>query len=142
MISVRHVGVVVRDAEKSLFFYRDLLGFSVVNDQIEIGDSIETFLGMKGAKVRTIKMRSDSGAMIELLNFIKPEGFGKPLGLYNFGCTHFALTVDNLDSIYNILKSNGIKFVNPPSLSEDGYAKVSFCRDPDGTYIELVEELL
>ena len=141
MISVRHVGVVVNDVEKSLLFYRDLLGFSIVNDQLETGKSIETFLGLSNAKVRTIKMKSDSGAMIELLNFINPMGYGKPLELYNFGCTHFALTVDNLDLLYNLLINNGIRFVNPPSLSENGLAKVAFCKDPEGTFIELVEEL-
>ena len=39
------------------------------------------------------------------------------------------------------IKQSGIKFNAPPQLSPDGYAKVTFCFDPDGTPVELVQVL-
>ena len=44
----------------------------------------------------------------------------------------------NLYQIEYLLKNN-VKFTAPPQLTPDGYAKVTFCEDPDGTPIELVE---
>ncbi|MBI3088771.1 MAG: VOC family protein, partial [Candidatus Colwellbacteria bacterium] len=57
------------------------------------------------------------------------------------GCTHVAFTVANLDKEYKRLTEAGIVFNSPPQLPPDGYAKVAFCKDPDGTLIELVEVL-
>jgi hypothetical protein len=46
-----------------------------------------------------------------------------------------------LNAEYNRLKDEGVSFNSPPQLSPDGYAKVTFCRAPEGTFIELVEVL-
>ena len=61
--------------------------------------------------------------------------------LTEIGCSHFALTVNDLDTLYSTLKEQGIEFNHPPQVSDDGNVKVAFCRDPDGTFIEMVEEL-
>jgi predicted enzyme related to lactoylglutathione lyase len=55
------------------------------------------------------------------------------------GPTHVALNVTNLDELYIRLSDAGVPFNAPPSMSPDGCAKVAFCQDPDGTFIELVE---
>ena len=46
-----------------------------------------------------------------------------------------------MDKIYLDLLELGLKFNKNPQRSPDGKAKVCFCRDYDGTLIELVEEL-
>mgnify|MGYP000114723570 CR=1 FL=1 len=43
--------------------------------------------------------------------------------------------------IYQKLTESGVKFNAPPQLSPDGYAKVTFCLDPDNTPVELVQVL-
>ena len=57
------------------------------------------------------------------------------------GCSHFALTVDDLDKTYEDLIDLGLNFLDSPKKSADNNAKVCFCRDSDGTLIELVEEI-
>ena len=44
-----------------------------------------------------------------------------------------------LQKTYEYLLKNGVKFNAPPQLPPDGNAKVTFCEDPDGTPIELVQ---
>jgi len=139
--SFRHTGIVVKDMERSLEFYRDLLGFSIIKDQIEAGKYIDIFLGLEGVEVRTVKMTLDKGSMLELLYFFSHPSQNSPQKIYDLGCSHIALTVDNLDKTYDLLKNSGVHFNNPPQISPDGFAKVAFCRDPDGSYLELVEEL-
>lgn len=140
--NIRHTGIVVSDVEKSLEFYCDLLGFTVEKDLDEHGNYLDLFLGMQNVKVRTIKLSLGGRVAIELLSFADPHRQeGSALGLSNIGCTHVAMTVSDLDHLYNQLSEKGIQFNNSPTVSADGGAKVAFCQDPDGTYLELVEEL-
>ena len=38
-------------------------------------------------------------------------------------------------------QKKGVRINCPTHISPDGYAKITFCHDPDGTSIELVEVL-
>jgi extradiol dioxygenase family protein len=82
--------------------------------------------------------------ILELLYFEShPEKHdrNKTKKLTEIGCSHFALTVKEIDSLYGTLTQQGIEFVHAPQVSPNGKVKVAFCRDPDGTFIEMVEEL-
>jgi catechol 2,3-dioxygenase-like lactoylglutathione lyase family enzyme len=143
MTRLRHVGIVVRDLERSLAFYRDLLGLSVVRAMDEKGPFLDAILGMNGAKVRTVKLASSAdAAQVELLAFEAPTPeIGAAPSLVRVGPTHIAVTVDGLDGLYRRMRAAGVGFTTEPRVSADGGAKVTFCRDPDGTALELVEVL-
>jgi len=139
---VRHTGIVVSDIEKSIRFYTELLGLKIEKDMLESGAYIDNFSDLVGAEVRTVKMSLESGDMVELLHYKSPRSIFNTIGPINtVGCSHIALTVDNLDEVYNTFLDRGVKFNSPPQYSPDGFAKVTFCKDPDGVLIELVEEL-
>ncbi len=138
---IRHTGIVVIDLEASLHFYRDLLGFQIVKQMKEAGNFIDNILSLRNVKLTTVKMSSPSGQMIELLKYHSHPAEQKMCEICEIGISHIAFTVDNLDIEYKRLKDKGIKFNSPPQLSPDGYAKVTFCRAPEGTLIELVEVL-
>lgn len=137
---IRHIGLVVEDAEKALSFYRDLLGFKVYWDKIEEGDFIETILAASPLRARTIKMKSADGCVLELLCY---DSSFRPSAqkLCRSGFSHIALTVDDLDDIFVFFKEKGVEFLSQPRISPDGKAKVSFCRDFEGNFLELVQEL-
>ena len=143
MTKLRHIGITTTNAEKSLELYRDYFGFVVVWDKIEEGAFIDGLSGIADIKVRTIKLKSAEG-MIELLQYFShPEKNAQNLTneITKIGCSHFALTVDNLNKAYSDLTEKGLLFNKEPQTSPDGKAKVCFCRDFDGTLIELVEEV-
>ena len=143
MKAVRHFGIVVSDVERSLHFYRDLLGLKVVRVMDEAGAYIDNMLSLDGVQVITVKMSADSGStLVELLEFKshRREELAKR-EFYSIGPSHVAFTVDDLDGIYHRLSQAGVRFNAPPQQSPDGYAKVAFCQDADGTLIELVEVL-
>jgi catechol 2,3-dioxygenase-like lactoylglutathione lyase family enzyme len=142
MITIRHVGISVIDIDVSVLFYRDLLGFKIVKDVIEEGDYIDNFSGVKGIRVRVVKMSDGNGGLIELLKYLSHDsGTINRKGIVDAGISHFALTVKNLEKLYDEMRKVGVDFNAPPQLSPDGYAKVTFCNDPDGNLIELVEVL-
>jgi catechol 2,3-dioxygenase-like lactoylglutathione lyase family enzyme len=142
MKAIRHTGIVVTDLNKALYFYQDLLGLRVVKDMKESGDYIDNISALKNVQVRTVKMAADDGNLIELLFYSSCPGNPETNRTINqIGCSHVAFTVDNLDDEYRRLTQAGVPFNAPPQFSPDGFAKVTFCRDPDGSYIELVEVL-
>ena len=141
-ILIRHTGIVVSDIDLAIQFYCDLLGFSVKVDQIESGKHIDRFLGLESTRVRTVKLSLGEGSMLELLSFLNPNALlSDHRGLNSLGYTHIALTVDDIDSLYVKLKNFGCELLSKPQMSPDKKVKLCFCRDPEGNYLELVQEL-
>lgn len=142
MKGFRHVGIVVRDMERALYFYRDLLGFKIVKKIQESSNYIDAVCGVKNISVITVKLSADDSNLIELLYFISPVSKKiSAKGLTEVGISHISCTVENVDAVYDCLSKAGIHFNSPPQVSPDGYAKVAFCQDPEGNFIELVEAL-
>jgi len=139
--SIRHIGLVVRNTEKALSFYRDFLGFKVYWDKIEEGSFIETITGLSRVKVRTIKMQSLNGCVLELLYYEAYPGPSPVKELQQAGFTHMAITVGDLDKAFVTLKEKGVDFLSLPQISPDNKTKVVFCRDLEGNFLELVQEL-
>jgi catechol 2,3-dioxygenase-like lactoylglutathione lyase family enzyme len=137
--NIRHTGIVVNDLNASLHFYQDMLGFKVVKQMEESGRYIDNILALSNVKVTTVKMASPDGQLIELLYYSSHVKEQKTREICDIGISHIALTVDDLNSYHNKLKNQGVQFNCPPQLSPDGYAKVTFCRAPEGTFVELVE---
>ena len=136
---VRHIGIVVTDMEKSLKFYRDLLGLKIKSLVDEEGQFLDNILAHENVKNKVAKLYAKNGnALVELIDS-KSYGNKKDRDFFTIGASHFAFTVDNLEKTYDYLVKNGVKFTAPPQQTSDGFAKVTFCEDPDGTLIELVE---
>ena len=138
---IRHPGIVVGDLEKSLHFWSDLLGFKVVREMDEHGPHMDRMLGIENVRVKTVKMIADEGgSMLELLAFQSPGPVrGQPPAINTIGLTHVAIEVDDAEETFRRLASAGAKFNSPPQLSPDGFSKVAFCRDPDGTFVEIIQ---
>ena len=140
MISkLRHTGIVVRDIESALKFYKSL-GFETWKRELEQGPFLEKIVGLKGARVETAKLKSPCGALLELLCYhshpIKQEIQPQPSN--QLGCSHIALTVNSIDETLRFIHNQGGSLVNPPAVNE--IVRVAYCHDPEGNLLELVEE--
>lgn len=141
-VALRHTGIVVRDLNVALEFYTRFLGFRVVRRMDESGDYLNNMLGLADVQVTTVKMEAPGGGMLELLQFANPsDGPDHPAAVHAPGFTHVALTVADLEETYTRMRSSGVPFNAPPQHAPDGGAKVTFCRDPEGNFLELVEVL-
>ena len=140
--AIRHTGIVVSDMHTSLRFYRDLLGMEVWADFQDDSQMIQDVTGVKGAKVWMTKLKAEDGVSIELLQYLShPQAVPEPRRACDVGCNHVALQVDDLDSLHEKLLAEGIEFNIAPTISSEGFAKVTYCRDPEGVLVELVEIL-
>ena len=138
---IRHTGIVVDDLKKSLWFYKEKMGFKVFKHMDESGHFIDKILGIRNIMVTTVKMILRNGQMIELLDFSSHKKNILQSSINDIGPTHLAFTVDNIDKIYDDFLHDGVEFISTPEMSEDGGVKVVFCKAPEGTYIEFVELL-
>ena len=135
----RHIGIVVQDLEKQLFFYKDLLGLEVYYNMEEKGDFLEYVLNSKSISAKIIKLGKDNNTIIELLKFNNKGKEGKK-NIIDYGYTHIALTINNLQKLYESLLSSNISFLSEPKINDMKTHKVCFCKDFENNIIELVEE--
>ena len=54
MINIRHTGIVVKDPEKMISFYRDVLGFVLEKESEETGEYINELLSINTGYVKTM----------------------------------------------------------------------------------------
>lgn len=139
---LRHTGLVVADLDLALHLWCDILGFRIAKRMEESGIHVDAMLGLEDVHVTTVKIAAPDEHMVELLYFHshpdKPRWTGAP---YSTGFTHIALTVTDLDAVCSKLAAAGATFCSPPQKSPDGSVKVTYCRCPDGVFLELVEEI-
>ncbi|MFA5139659.1 MAG: VOC family protein [Elusimicrobiota bacterium] len=142
--SARHTGLVVRDLERSLAFYRDALGLSLTARAAESGPFIEAVVGIPGVRLEWAKLRTPDGHIIELLQYHShPEdGVDGDIGRANrLGCSHVAFTVDEIGRLHSELVRLGFRVNSAPQASPDGRCRVMYAHDPDGIILEFVEEI-
>lgn len=145
---VSHIAVGVRDMDKSLAFYRDLLGFEVVRDEIQPTRGTVLPALYKDPhdqrRVATLhwKRGKDEAFLVLSEHSDKPVS-GEPIKLDQIGVHHFAFWVEDLPGVYEELKAKGAEFVVPPSKAKtaDGTFHSAFLCDPDGILVQL-DELL
>lgn len=140
------MGIVVRDLDRSLLFYSEILGLKIYRRYIEEGPFIDAITGIRNVKLEWVKLIIPKGGLIELLQYHShpdPEAFSPPtLAPSNkLGCSHVALTVGNLEEIYAKIKAYGFFTKSAPLLYPNKAGKILYCHDPDGTILELIEDL-
>tara|TARA_X000000950_G_scaffold84957_1_gene106942 strand:- start:29819 stop:30253 length:435 start_codon:yes stop_codon:yes gene_type:complete len=137
----RHTGIICSDISKSLEFYRDFLGLTVIQDFWDNSDYINRITDLDDGNVHMIKLKAADGTVLELLDYVTHPTNLIDQPVYNVGACHIALQVEDIELAYSNLISKGIKFLSEPVLSSEGIAKVCFCFDPSNVRVELVEML-
>ncbi|WP_089723751.1 VOC family protein [Candidatus Thiosymbion oneisti] len=118
-VRIHHVSLIVADTERSLVFYRGLLGL--------MPDKQRPDLGYPGAWLWV------GDQQIHLLELPNPDPLqGRPQ--HGGRDRHLALAVKDVASLALRLEQAGITFTR----SRSGRPAI-FCRDPDGNALELME---
>ena len=132
-----HIGLCIRDLERSRRFYVEGLGFTEFARfdldrpiaEVDPPCSLTSFFVQK------------DGMRVELLEFRSPSVFGTPATRRNqLGLTHLSFVVDDVDAAAAELERYGGRIVEGTRSGQDDPASVQiiFLEDPDGTRIELM----
>jgi catechol 2,3-dioxygenase-like lactoylglutathione lyase family enzyme len=144
MRGVHHTGIIVSDLERSIDFYRDVLGLEMLTEPSPVSDDPELGegLGVPGAALRmaTFAVGDD---VVELLEYVAPPSpIDTPMPQNALGSHHVAFRVDDIQASYEELTAKGVGFFSPPNAIDDGVLagwRWAYFKDPDGITLELVE---
>jgi catechol 2,3-dioxygenase-like lactoylglutathione lyase family enzyme len=135
-VPLHHVTLFVRDAERSLRFYRDGFGFQILVDREFDGDWQGLF-GVASPRLRAVILGTpDRPHQVELVTFAEPLPNGPRPGRPATGAAVLAFHVD-LDAVLPALVEAGATDVRRTVLSNGSAAAT--VRDPDGTLVDLLD---
>ena len=138
-----HVSVTVSDMERSLAFYRDLLGLKEVERHRLEGEGISKMAGKESAVMEVVRLVAPEteGIEIDLQHYVEPEGKVSDVHLGDVRHSHICFGVPNLAQAYEQLSEKGVKFVSEPVSFDLEWAivHVVFFEDPDGYVLELMQ---
>ena len=137
-----HHSFTVSDMDRSIRFYRDLLGLELIQDAVRANlESYDRIVGYKNVDLRIAMLREQEGDFIlELIQYRNPPGKVREMQNYYVGASHVCFLVDNLEAEYKRLSAAGVRFTSPPvDIVREG--KLLGCTlyliDPDGITVEL-----
>jgi catechol 2,3-dioxygenase-like lactoylglutathione lyase family enzyme len=143
IIAADHTGITVSNLERSIAFWRDVLGFEFSHSAHQTGERPEQITGVKGAELKLAVLKTPTGHKIELLEYFAPPDRARiDARPCDVGHVHVALIVDDLDAVLERIRASGWKAAGKPQTLKQGPnagKQVVYVRDPDGTTIEFMQ---
>jgi len=143
IIAADHTGITVSSLERSLAFWRDVLGFELSHTAHQTGELAQEITGVTGAEIKLAVLKTPGGHKIELLEYLAPpDRKHADVRPCDVGHVHVALLVDDLDAILEKIAGSDWKAAGKPQTLKTGPnagKRVVYMRDPDGTTIEFMQ---
>lgn len=144
---LRRTTIVVRDIDRSIAFYRDVVGLRLGWDHESVlGDAIPLASGAKG-RFATVMGEDEVIGMIGLLQVIDPPLPPEPIveaATLGIGATIFVIGTEDCDGIYTRMKDFGNRIYKAPydqSMKGRDGAPIKMrsmaAWDPDGHFLEI-----
>ena len=146
---IMHVGLTVSNMDKSIKFYRDVLGLNFIGEILMEGPETDLLFGRKNVKARVAYLNGGKDIMcppVELIQFIDDEIELEPASLYKTSISEICFRVDDIDKTYRHLLDNNVICLSSPqsfdfTKSGFGKSKAIYFKDPDGIILELMQEV-
>jgi glyoxylase I family protein len=143
IIAADHTGITVSNLERSLAFWRDVLGFELSHTAHQTGELAKEITGVAGAEIKLAVLKTSSGHKIELLEYLAPPDRKRTdVRPCDVGHVHVALLVGDLDAVLERIAASRWKAAGKPQTLKTGPnagKRVVYVRDPDGTTIEFMQ---
>jgi lactoylglutathione lyase len=139
-----HTSFTVADLDRSLEFFRDVLGLEVVFVREVRDEYFGRIVGLPGAVVKAALLRIPSSSHhIELFEYLNPRGQTHRPRPCDPGSTHVSLLVDDLPKLCTELQAKGVSFTSDPVRIDAGPNRGGYgiyLSDPNGILIELFQQ--
>ena len=140
---ISHIAVCVRDLDKSLAFYRDILGMEVVFDQIQdttTGGLPHVYQHARKTR-RTVHLKfgqDSSNPRLVVTSHPSEDPDGNPIKLDQVGLSHYSFTVPDTKALMAELTAKGVQLAAPPEVWTDDQGKIGsfYVYDPDGILVQ------
>lgn len=135
---IHHVAIHTPDLDRLVAFYRDVVGFEVVEgsaSQWEGKPAVDAIIGVPESAARTVMLNAGN-LYLEFFQYSNPPARNSDrLRPSDHGYTHIALDVDDVFAEHARLTAAGMVFNADPL--DAGNIKAVYGRDPDGNVVEI-----
>jgi catechol 2,3-dioxygenase-like lactoylglutathione lyase family enzyme len=143
-LGIDHTAIVVDDTDRSLAFYRDLLGLRVAGDSVNYGPEQERLNNVFGARLHITGLRAAAGPGIEFLEYLAPRNGRPAVGIQSNDLAHWETTLTSADTeqAFERLRRGRVFLVSPSvaTLHDDTrFRKGILVQDPDGHAVRVVQ---
>ena len=150
MISdIYHIGLTVSDLERSIGFYRDVLGLEFQGRLTMEDAAAATLFGRKGCRAEVAYLKRSDREMappVELICFTDQTSEQQTGSLFRTSISEICFYTDDIWKDYRQLKEKGVELLSEPQtfdFTADGFGKslAVYLKDPDGIILELMQPL-
>ena len=109
-----HAAISVKDMEKAIAFYRDVIGMEKVFDRT-FDAPMAKLIGVEGTEVRIVHMKMGD-AVVELFDYKHPKG-REPIPDHqqsDFGLIHIGFMVEDFQATLQHLRDHGVELLGEP----------------------------
>jgi catechol 2,3-dioxygenase-like lactoylglutathione lyase family enzyme len=142
IVDLHHASFTVADMQRSLHFYRDLLGMEFMFERDVDGGYIADIVAYQNLKMKVVLLMG-GGEKLELIQYISPAGTAVNPDSKNPGTAHLAFVVDDAFEWHKKLTDAGVKIRSPqPVLITMGAHKdwhAFYLYDPEGISLEFMQ---
>jgi catechol 2,3-dioxygenase-like lactoylglutathione lyase family enzyme len=148
LTGVWHFSFTVSDIDQSIAFYRDILGLELVHTQEQSNPYTRKLVGYPDAHLRVAMFKtpasicSPSNHVLELVEYVAPDGIKLDTGTCNVGSAHMAFVVDDIFATYEAWRHQGVRFRSDPVAIESGMNEgghTVYFLDPDDITLEIIQ---
>lgn len=145
---ILHTGLTVSDLDRSVTFYRDLLGLELITQWTSSRPYLRAVVGYPDAELRIALLRlpggpdGAAGHHIELLEYRRPRGTRGDTNTYIPGNGHVAFMVEDLAATHAELRAKGVRFKSAPvdiTHGRNAGGRAVYFFDPDDITLELIQ---
>jgi catechol 2,3-dioxygenase-like lactoylglutathione lyase family enzyme len=140
--AISHIAICTRDMEKSLAFYRDMLGMKVLfdgpTDPTEGGRVHNYQQARKSRRRVSLSFGTGKKPTLTITSHAGEDITGTPLKLDQMGITHFSFTVPDTEALLEALLAKGAQLAGPRAsfTNAQGRVRSFYVYDPDGIIVQ------
>ena len=144
LTDIHHVGLTVSDIERSVQFYEEMLGMTLLRRRVVGADYVAQQTGYDAVElsVASFKVSPRSKQSLEVVQYLNHAGRPNDQATNRPGNSHLCFLVDDLRASYQQLREKGVRFKSQPVLITEGPNQgglVVYLFDPDGHALELFQ---
>ena len=146
---IYHVGLTVSDLEKSIAFYRDVLGLEFQGEILMVGEETDRMFRKKNCQARIAYLNGSKNIEtppVELIQFIDSRINKVQSDLFATSISELCFYTKDIDAVYKRFADYNIECLSEPQYFDFtsqgfGKSKAFYFKDPDGIILEMMQPL-
>ena len=146
---IYHVGLTISDLDRSIAFYRDILGLEFQGELLMAGEETDKLFHRRNCKARIAYLNGSKNVEsppVELIQFIDNAVHKIQSDLFTTSISELCFYTDDIDLTYKHFIENNVECFSEPqhfNFTSQGFgeSKAFYFKDPDGIILEMMQAL-